>query len=39
VKGQPIVCTPVEALETFLFAKLDVLVMGDYIVLPKRNNL
>ena len=39
VKGQPIVCTPMEALDTFLFAKLDVLVMGDYIVLPKGNNL
>jgi carbamoyltransferase len=38
VKGQPIVCTPTEALDTFLFAKLDVLVMGDYIVLPKRNH-
>jgi carbamoyltransferase len=34
VKGQPIVCTPVEALDTFLFARLDVLVMGDYLVLP-----
>ena len=36
VKGQPIVCTPREALDTFLFARLDVLVMGDYIVVPKR---
>jgi len=36
VKGQPIVCTPKEAVETFLFAKLDVLVMGDTIVVLKR---
>lgn len=35
VKGQPIVCTPQEALDTFLFAKLDVLVMGDYVVTAK----
>ena len=31
VKGQPIVCTPTEAIETFLFANLDVLVMGNYL--------
>jgi len=36
VKGQPIVCSPKEALDTFVLAKLDVLVMGDYIVAPKR---
>ena len=36
VKGQPIVCTPKEALDTFLFARLDVLVMGDFLVVPKR---
>jgi len=34
VKGQPIVCTPEEALDTFLFAKMDVLVMGNYVVEP-----
>jgi carbamoyltransferase len=32
VRGQPIVCTPTEAVETFLFANLDVLVMGNYLV-------
>jgi carbamoyltransferase len=36
VKGQPTVCTPKEALETFRFANLDVLVMGDCVVVPKR---
>jgi carbamoyltransferase len=34
VKGQPIVCTPAEALDTFLFAGLDLLVMGDTLVEP-----
>ena len=34
VKGQPIVCTPREALETFLFARLDALVMGNHLVVP-----
>ncbi|MBU6399475.1 MAG: carbamoyltransferase [Verrucomicrobia bacterium] len=38
VKGQPIVCTPKEALETFLFAGLDVLVMGDYVVTARGAN-
>jgi carbamoyltransferase len=32
VRGQPIVCTPTEAVETFLFAQLDALVMGNYLV-------
>lgn len=32
VRGQPIVCTPAEAIETFLSAKLDALVIGDYLV-------
>jgi carbamoyltransferase len=35
VKGQPIVCTPQEALDTFLQAKLDVLILGDFVVTPK----
>lgn len=35
VRGQPIVCTPFEAVETFLLAKLDVLVMGNYVVVRK----
>lgn len=32
VKGQPIVCTPAEALDTFLVAGLDLLVVGDALV-------
>ena len=36
VKGEPIVCTPAEALNTFKNAQLDVLVLGDYVVEPKR---
>ncbi len=36
VKGEPIVCTPREALNTFRSAHLDALVLGDYLVEPKR---
>jgi carbamoyltransferase len=32
VRGQPIVCTPEEAIDTFLRAQLDALVIGDYLV-------
>jgi natural product biosynthesis luciferase-like monooxygenase protein len=36
VRGQPIVCTPQEGIETFLKARLDVLVIGNFIVIPKK---
>jgi natural product biosynthesis luciferase-like monooxygenase protein len=36
VRGQPIVCTPKEGIETFLNAKLDVLVIGNFVVVPKQ---
>jgi carbamoyltransferase len=32
VKGQPIVCTPDEAIDTFVRATLDALVIGDHLV-------
>jgi carbamoyltransferase len=32
VKGQPIVCTPTEAIDTFLAAGLGFMVMGDFMV-------
>jgi len=32
VKGQPIVCSPTEAIDTFLAAGLDALVLGDFMV-------
>ncbi len=32
VKGQPIVCTPGEAIDTFLAAGLNALVLGDFMV-------
>ncbi|MGE0472118.1 MAG: carbamoyltransferase [Nitrospirales bacterium] len=32
VRGQPIVCTPTEAIETFLEANLDALVLGNYML-------
>jgi carbamoyltransferase len=36
VRGQPIVNTPKEAIDTFLFAHLDALVLGDYMVVPRK---
>ena len=38
VKGEPIVCTPREALNTFRNARLDALVLGDYLVEPARES-
>ena len=35
VKGQPIVCTPTEAIDTFIAAGLDSMVMGDFMVTAK----
>lgn len=32
VKGQPVVCTPDEAIDTFLLARLDLLVLGDFLI-------
>jgi len=34
-ENEPVVCQPKEALECFLRTKMDVLVMGEYLV--KRN--
>jgi carbamoyltransferase len=31
VKGEPIVCSPEDAVRTFLHCGLDVLVAGDYL--------
>jgi carbamoyltransferase len=36
VRGQPIVCTPQEAVDTFLYAKLDLLVAGNFLVTPRK---
>ncbi len=36
IRGEPIVCAPAEALNTFRNANLDALVLGDYLVEPKR---
>ena len=35
VRGQPIVCSPSEAIDTFLFAELDALAIGNYLVVRK----
>jgi len=32
IRGQPIVCTPKEAIETFVEANLDALVIGNYVL-------
>jgi carbamoyltransferase len=37
VRGQPIVRTPTEAIDTFLAAQIDMLVIGNYVVLPRRD--
>ena len=37
VRGEPIVCTPAEAINTFTTAHLDALVLGDYLVEPNRH--
>jgi carbamoyltransferase len=34
LRGQPIVCTPQEAVDTFLIAQLDALMIGDQLVIP-----
>jgi carbamoyltransferase len=34
VRGQPIVCTPDEAVDTFLSARLHALAIGNYVVVP-----
>lgn len=40
VRGQPIVCSPSEAIDTFIAAGLDVLVLGNYrITLPQEKKL
>lgn len=35
MRGQPIVCSPTEAIETFWDANLDALVLGDYVLVPQ----
>lgn len=35
VRGQPIVCTPEEGIETFLAAGLDALAIGNHLAVPK----
>ena len=32
LKGEPIVCTPQDALKTFYSSGLDLLILGDYII-------
>lgn len=39
VKGQPMICTPGEALDTFLFARLDLLVLEEFLILPHEGEI
>lgn len=39
VRGQPIVCTPQDALECFITTQIDCLVLGDFIVDRSENSL
>jgi carbamoyltransferase len=39
VRGQPIVCKPAEALETFITTKIDSLVLGDFLIDRSGNSL
>ncbi len=38
LRGQPIVCTPVQAIDTFIASSLDVLVMEDYVITRRRRD-
>lgn len=38
LRGQPIVCTPREAVDTFLIAQLDALMIGDQLVIPAKKS-
>ena len=37
LRGQPIVCTPNDAIETFLSTEIDCLIMGNYVVDREKN--
>jgi carbamoyltransferase len=37
-ENEPVVCTPEEALNCFLRTKMDILVLGDYVVERKKND-
>lgn len=37
LRGQPIVCSPADAIQTFLSTEIDVLVLGNYVVEREKN--
>ncbi len=39
LRGQPIVCTPCEAIDTFFISGLDLLVIGNYVVTRRNDTL
>ena len=38
VRGEPIVCTPMDALNCFKFTEMDYLVIGNYILDKREQN-
>jgi carbamoyltransferase len=39
IKGEPIVCSPQDAVRSFVEADIDYLIMGDYVISKQHNNL
>ena len=39
IRGEPIVCTPTDAYKCFMGTELDVLVVGDYILLKEEQKM
>jgi len=37
LRGEPIVCTPKDAIETFLSTEIDILVLGNYVIQREDN--
>ena len=39
VRGEPIVCTPKDAFRCFMGTELDMLVVGDYLLIKDQQNM
>ena len=39
VRGEPIVCNPIDAFKCFMGTELDVLVIGNYLLLKEQQDL
>ena len=38
VRGEPIICTPTDAFKCFMSTELDVLALGDYLLLKEEQD-